>query len=129
MRNEFRFLANAFTRLADEFENETEVSLRDISKNGLSLKSEEFLNVEPNSVYEIVVVPEKEAKLEKFKLKIESRWVKINKSIMEGGFSIVLHSDHDEFKKYLEYLEKKKGVKQLEKEKSVYEDKLDEVVM
>ena len=110
MRNELRFLAEAFTYLADKFENKTKANLRDISEHGLSIESDGFLNVEPNSTYEITVVPRKETKVKKFNLKIESKWVKINKCKMESGFSIVIHSDDEEFKKYIKYLENKECI-------------------
>ena len=106
MRNELRFLANALARLADEHDNKTEASLRDISEHGLSIKSEDFIDVEPNSVYEITVIPEEETKIKEFRLKIESRWIKLNRSRMESGFSILISSESEDLKTYLDYLAK-----------------------
>ena len=104
MRNELRFLSNALVYVVDESKNETEASLRDVSLNGLSIKSDGFIDIEPNSSYVIAVIPEKETKLKEFKLEIESRWVKVNKSQMESGFSVMVPFNKTEFEDYLEYL-------------------------
>ena len=104
MRNELRFLSNALVYVVDESKKETEASLRDLSLHGLSIKSDDFINVEPNSSYVIAIIPEKETNLKKFQLEIESRWVKINKSKMESGFSVMVPFNQKEFNEYLEYL-------------------------
>ena len=108
MRNELRFLSNALVYVADkESKQETEASLRDLSESGIRIQSKEYINIEPNSSYVIAVIPEEETNIEKFKLEIESRWVKINKSKMESGFSVIVPFNKDEFKSYLEYLAQK----------------------
>jgi hypothetical protein len=55
----------------------------------------------------IAIIPEKETNIEQFRLEIESRWVKLRKSTMESGFSIIVPFDQKEFKDYLEYLSQK----------------------
>jgi len=107
MRNELRFLSNALVYMVDESEKETTASLRDVSQHGLSIKSDNYLEIEPNSPYVIVIVPEKETNIEKFRLDIESKWVKINKSQMESGFSVMVPFGEKEFQDYLEYLAQK----------------------
>ena len=107
MRNELRFLSNALVYVVDESKNQTPVNMRDMSKTGLSIKSEGFIDIEPNSTYVIAVIPEEESNIKKFQLEIESRWVKINKSKMESGFSVIVPFNDDEFKDYLEYLAEK----------------------
>ena len=104
MRNELRFLLNALVYVVDESKKETEASLRDLSLHGLSIKSDGFINVEPNSSYVIAVIPEKETNIKEFQLEIESRWVKINKSKMESGFSVMVPFNKAEFQDYLDYL-------------------------
>ena len=104
MRNELRFLSDALVYVVDDSKKETEASLRDVSLNGISIKTDGFIDIEPNSSYVIAVVPEKETKLKEFKLEIESRWVKINKSQMESGFSVIVPFNKEEFEDYLEYL-------------------------
>ena len=107
MRNELRFISNALVYMIDESQNETPADLRDVSMHGLSIKCNKYIDIEPNSPYVIAIVPEKETNIDKFMLEIKSRWVKLNKSKMESGFSVLVPFDEKEFKDYLEYLEKK----------------------
>ena len=107
MRNELRFVSNALVYVNDGSEKETEANLRDMSSNGLSIRSDGFIDIEPHSSYVIAIIPEKETNLEKFKLEIESRWIKVNKSRMESGFSVIVPFDEKGFKDYLEYLAQK----------------------
>jgi hypothetical protein len=104
MRNELRFVSNALVYVRDKDNKETEVRLRDLSEHGLSVQSDGFIDVEPNSPYVVAIIPEKETNLKKFQMEIESRWVKINKTKMESGFSVLVPFDKAEFDKYLEYL-------------------------
>ena len=107
MRDELRFLSNALVYVVDETKKETQASLRDLSKSGLSIQSENYIDIEPNSSYVIAIIPEKETNIEKFQLEIETRWIKLNKSKMESGFSVIVPFDQKEFKDYLEFLAQK----------------------
>jgi len=107
MRNELRFLSNALVYVADESRNKTKANLRDLSQSGLSIKSDTYIDIEPNSSYVIAIIPEKETNIENFKLEIESRWIKLKKSKMESGFSVIVPFDQDGFNDYLEYLAQK----------------------
>ena len=110
MRNELRFLSNACVYVIDEDKKETEANLRDLSGSGLSIQSDTFIDIEPNSSYVIAIIPEKETNIEQFKVEIESRWVKLNKDKVESGFSIIVPFDKKEFSDYLEYLAQKNSV-------------------
>lgn len=107
MRNDLRFFSNALVYVENSPKEQTQAKLRDLSQNGLSIKSDTYIDIEPNSSYVVVVIPEKETNIEKFKLEIESRWVKIKKSRMESGFSVIVPFDEKEFSEYLDYLAKK----------------------
>ena len=107
MRNELRFLSNAVVYVVNNSNKEMQASLRDLSPSGLSIKSETFIEIEPQSSYVVAIIPEKETNIEKFKMEIESKWVKLNKSQMESGFSIIVPFGQKEFMEYLEYLSKK----------------------
>ena len=100
-------MSNALVYVADEAQKETKANLRDLSLNGLSIKSEGYIDIEPNSSYVIAIIPEEETNIKKFQLEIESRWVKINKHRMESGFSVMVPFNESEFKEYLEYLAEK----------------------
>ena len=107
MREELRFVSNALVYVVDEGKKETQASLRDLSKNGLSIKSNSYIDIEPNSSYVVAIIPEEETNVEKFKLEIESKWIKLKKSKMESGFSIIVPFDQKEFKEYLDFLVEK----------------------
>ena len=107
MREELRFLSNALVYVVDDSKKEVQASLRDISLHGVSIRCDSFIDIEPNSSYIIAVIPEEETNIKKFQLEIESRWVKIKKTQMESGFSVIVPFKKDEFNDYLEYLEKK----------------------
>ena len=104
MRSEVRFLTNALVYVVDKEKNESRAELRDMSEHGLSIKTEGYLDIEPNSSYIIAVIPEKESNLKKFQIEIESRWVKVNKLKMESGFSVLVPFNEREFSDYLNYL-------------------------
>jgi len=104
LRSEVRFLTNALVYVVDKEKNESRAELRDMSEHGLSIKTEGYLDIEPNSSYIIAVIPEKESNLKKFQIEIESRWVKVNKLKMESGFSVLVPFNEREFSDYLNYL-------------------------
>jgi hypothetical protein len=104
MRKDIRFLANALVYVAGESTADSETKLKDVSLSGLSIQSAEFLDIAPNVPYLVVVVPEKESDIAKFKLEIESRWVRMNGDSIDSGFSIVVPFKGTELGRYLEYL-------------------------
>lgn len=107
MRNELRFLSNAVVYVTDDLNKKSQANLRDISQSGLSIESENHIDIEPNSSYVIAIVPEKETNIDKFMVEIESRWVRLKKSKMESGFSVIVPFEQKEFKEYLEFLAQK----------------------
>jgi hypothetical protein len=107
VRSELRFLSNALVYIVDENKNEKPARLRDMSKSGLSIKSEDYIDIEPNSHYVIAIIPEKETNIDQFRLEIESRWVKLHKSQVESGFQVIVPFDQNGFDDYLEYLAQK----------------------
>jgi len=107
MRSELRFLSNALVYITDDNKNEKPANLRDMSQSGLSIKSESYIDIEPNSHYLIAIIPEKETNIEQFRLEIESRWIRLQKSRMESGFQVIVPFDKKQFNDYLEYLTQK----------------------
>jgi hypothetical protein len=106
MRKEIRFFANALVYVAGDSSEDGGAKLKDVSINGLSIQSKQFLDIAPNSPYLVIVVPEKEADIEKFKLEIESRWIRMNGDSVDSGFSIAVPFKGKELERYLEYLSK-----------------------
>jgi len=107
MRSELRFFSNAIAYVEDKSKNKTQTNLRDVSLNGLSIKSNGYIDIEPKSSYIIAIIPEKETNIKKFQLEIESRWIKLSKSRMESGFQVLVPFNEKEFKEYLEFLAQK----------------------
>jgi hypothetical protein len=103
MRKEYRFLSKAQIYIATD-NSEIKAELRDISIHGLSIKSVDFLNIVPNTVYKIAIIPENEAAVGKFHLEIQSRWIKMKNLTVESGFSLMTPLDEAEFEQYLQYL-------------------------
>ena len=119
MRSEVRFLTNALVYVVDKEKKESRAELRDMSEHGLSIKTDGYLDIEPNSSYIIAVIPEKESNLKKFQMEIESRWVKINKIKMESGFSVLVPFNEKEFSDYLDYLALKGQTETSEKNREI----------
>ena len=107
MRKGLRFICNALVYVKGESNKEVKANLQDLSEGGLSIRSDSYIDVEPNSSYMVAIIPEKESSLEEFKLEIESRWVKLKKNRMESGFSVIVPFDEKGFNDYLEYLAQK----------------------
>ena len=104
MRNELRFLSNALVYVVDDSKKKAEASLRDLSLHGLSIECNDYIDIEPNSSYVIAIIPEKETNIKQFQLEIENRWIKLNKTKMESGFSVIVPFNKTEFQDYLEFL-------------------------
>ena len=68
----------------------TELLLKNLSASGLCVESEGFMDVLPSGRYSVDIVPEEDAKLDQFKLEIESRWIRTQKRSSESGFVIVI---------------------------------------
>ena len=104
MRRELRFLSDASVHVVDDSKKEAKANLQNVSLNGLAIKSFGYLDIEPNSSYQISIIPEKETNIEKIQLETKSRWIKIDKTKMESGFSIIEPLGKTEFEDYLELL-------------------------
>jgi len=107
MRKNSRFLSNAVVYVEDKNKNELKANLRDVSIKGLSIESDEFIDIEPNSHYKIEIVPEDNTKNYKILLEVQSRWVKLVKTKMESGFSVKAPSGKTEYKEFIENLAEK----------------------
>ena len=107
MRSELRFLSEALVHVDDKSGDGAKGNLCNLSEYGLSLESDNYISMEPNSSCVITVIPEKETQMGKFRLEVESKWVRLHKRKMAFGFSILGSPDEKEFKEYLAYLAQK----------------------
>lgn len=114
MRKELRFSRKADVYLMGKYDKKDRAVLLDLSGHGLSVKWDNYIGILPGYFYTIVIIPEEEADIKEFWLEVESRWVKLNKSIILSGFSIVSAPHEEKFWHYLEYLKKKSRLKNQE---------------
>jgi len=68
----------------------TEALLKNLSSTGICIESTGFMEVVPKTHYSLDIIPEKESKLEKFSMEIESRWIKAKMKSSESGFAIII---------------------------------------
>jgi len=67
---------------------EGEGQLGNVSVSGCSMKSVTYINIVPNEVYNVTIIPGKEDKLNPFSLKLKLSWTKSNETIFLAGFSV-----------------------------------------
>ena len=101
-RREKRYSTEARVRLAD-----SELLLTDISLNGGHIQSQDFLDMVPSGKYTVVIVPEKEARMDQFEVEILSKWVRMRKSCSESGFIMIVPPGSGEMDDYIEFLKTK----------------------
>ena len=85
----------------------TEALLKNLSTSGLCIENPGFIEVLPKERFTVDIIPEKDAKIDKFSLEVESRWVKAKMKQSESGFVIVVPpgiSGKDLLGQYLHYL-------------------------
>ncbi|MDR1901903.1 MAG: hypothetical protein LBQ88_06455 [Treponema sp.] len=82
------------------------LSLKNLSKGGLCIRSNNLLNVDFKTRYIIDLFPETELNIGKIELEVESKWVRIKKAYSESGFVIVDPRAKKDFEYYMEYLSK-----------------------
>jgi hypothetical protein len=90
----------------------TEALLKNLSSSGLCIASENFLEVVPKTRYSAEIVPEGDSNLERFKVELESRWVRTKRQSSESGFVIVIPpgaENKEVLEQYLAFLAGKAG--------------------
>ncbi|MDR2102023.1 MAG: PilZ domain-containing protein [Treponema sp.] len=88
--------------MAGVFEGES--LLKDISITGCCIECTMQVDVSQNSQYKLEVIPEHAAKIGKFELMVEARWVRSGQDACEIGFSIVASPKGKLFERYVDYL-------------------------
>jgi hypothetical protein len=101
-RKDLRYHTLAKAQMAGVFEGDA--LLKDLSITGCCIECTMQVDVTPNTPYKLVVIPEKSAKIGKFELVVESRWVRSGEYICEIGFSIVESPKGKLFGRYVDYL-------------------------
>jgi hypothetical protein len=101
-RKDLRYRTLAKAQMAGIFEGDA--LLRDISITGCCIECTMQVDISPNFQYKLEIIPENAAKIGKFELLVESRWVRHGKYACEVGFSIVESPKGKLFDRYVDYL-------------------------
>jgi len=67
---------------------EGEGQLGNVSISGCSMKSVTYINIIPDEVYNVTIIPGKEDNLKPFSLKLKLSWTKSSETIFLAGFSL-----------------------------------------
>jgi hypothetical protein len=105
-RKDERYPSKAHVHIADV--SDTEPVLKDLSLSGCCIESSDFLDIVPHSRYTLDITPEEDAKLEKFALDIESKWVRTKRAYSQSGFVFLVPPDETNLRRYVEYLSQHK---------------------
>jgi hypothetical protein len=63
-----------------------------------------LVDVKPNTVYKVEIMPEAAANIGNFELSAESRWVRVGGYSCEVGFVIIASPKGRPFQRYVDYL-------------------------
>ena len=86
----------------DGFDGEGQ--LGNISVSGCSLKSVTYINITPDEVYNIRIIPGKEEKMTPFSLKMKLNWTKCSEAVFLAGFSLMEGQNNAMLESYVEVL-------------------------
>jgi hypothetical protein len=78
--------------------------LKDLSVTGCCVECTSLADIQPNTQYKLEVIPEKDAKIDKFELVVESKWVRSGAYSGEVGFVITGFPKGKLFQRYVDYL-------------------------
>ena len=70
----------------DGFEGEGQ--LGNVSVSGCSMKSVTYINITPNEVYSVKIIPGKDDNMMPFSLKMKLNWTKCSETVFQAGFSL-----------------------------------------
>jgi hypothetical protein len=101
-----RYATNAGISIAG-FEGEG--LLKNISLSGCCLASVTYAAIVPGQVYQVTLVPGRNAGLEPFGVNLTANWTKSSETLFEAGFSLEESRTNHQLEHYVEYL-KAQGV-------------------
>jgi hypothetical protein len=97
-----RYSTLAHARIPGLFQGEA--LLKNLSITGCCIEHTEFVDIEPGAAYTIEIFPEKAAKVGRFDLTVESRWVRTESYTCELGFLVTASPKGKLFQRYVDYL-------------------------
>ena len=86
----------------DGFDGEGQ--LGNISASGCCMKSVTYINIKPDEVYKVKILPGKEDKMEPFVLKMKLSWTKSSEAVFLAGFSLESDENSNQLKRYVDVL-------------------------
>jgi hypothetical protein len=84
--------------------SEGECLLRNISITGCCLECAGVTEIQPNTQYQLIIKPEREAHIGSFELQVECKWVRNDGSTVELGFSVIASPKGKKLFRYVDYL-------------------------
>ena len=80
---------------------EGEGQLGNISNTGCSMISVTYVNMKPDDVYNLKIIPGKEDKIGPFSLKMKLSWTKSSETVFQAGFSLDSGESNRQLKNYV----------------------------
>ncbi|GHV10768.1 hypothetical protein FACS189491_00850 [Spirochaetia bacterium] len=78
--------------------------LKDLSVTGCCVECTSLADIQPNNRYKLEIIPEKAAKIGKFELEVEVKWVRPGADSGEAGLAITASPRGKLFQRYVDYL-------------------------
>ena len=102
LRKNPRYSTLAHVRIPGVLEGEN--LLKDLSITGCCLESTAVAEIQPNTQYQIEIMPERISHIGNFTLIVERKWLRNDGYSTEVGFLIVASPKGKEFQRYVDYL-------------------------
>ena len=81
-----------------------EGQLGNISVSGCSLKSVTYINITPNEIYTLKIIPGREDKMMPFSARMKLNWTKCSEAVFQAGFSLLEGESNTMLVNYTEVL-------------------------
>ena len=86
----------------DGFDGEGQMG--NVSISGCSLSSVTYINITPNEIYNVKIIPGKEDKMMPFTLKMKLNWTKCSETVFIAGFSLAEGENNAMLESYVRLL-------------------------
>jgi len=96
-----QFMLNAGISI-DGYEGEGQ--LGNVSITGCSMHSGTYVNITPNNIYKVNIIPEAEDNMAPFSLTFKLNWTKSSETLFLAGFSLIDGESNSQLKRYSEQL-------------------------
>jgi hypothetical protein len=101
-RKNHRYRTLARARLPGILDGEN--LLKDLSVTGCRVECTSCADIKPDSQYQIEILPESAANIDKFELTVQTKWIRFGEYASEVGFVIIASPKGKLFQRYVDYL-------------------------